>query len=131
MNVQKKVVYLDAQTEEFSPSPSANSIDNILLKSGFEVVHTPQIERGVHAVSCETPDVVLFDLSDNHSSVWELYHQIRESTLTCNIPVILITEKAARIEDILQLYAANAADCLMKPFAPQDLLSSIKQVLLN
>lgn len=131
MNAQKKVVCLDVQTEQFDQSPAVRHIDTVLEKNGFEVVHTPQEEKGIHAVCRETPDVVLLDMSNNQSSVWDLYHQIRQSTLTCNIPVIIITGKVTRIEDVLQLYAANAADCLMKPFAPQELVSSINQALLN
>lgn len=128
---QKKVVCLDAQTEQLGPFPTSNNIDTILKNNGFEVVHTLQEERGIHAICRETPDVVLLDMSDNQSSVWDLYQQIRQSALTCNIPVILITGKTTRIEDILKIYAANAADCLMKPFAPQELVTSINQVLLN
>ena len=131
MNALKKVVCLDAQTEQFDSSPAVSNIDTVLEKNGFEIVHTPSEERGIHVVCRETPDVVLLDMSDNRRSVWDLYHQIRQSTLTCNIPVILITSKATRIEDVLQVYAANAADCLMKPFAPQELLSSINHALLN
>ena len=130
-SIQKKVVCLDAQTEQNDPSPTTNNIDTILTNNGFEVVHTPQEAEMIHAVCRETPDVVLLDMSDNKSSVWDLYQQIRESALTCNIPVILITEKATSIEEVMQIYAANAADCLIKPFAPQDLMLSINQVLLN
>lgn len=130
-SIQKKVVCLDAETAQFDPSPTPSNIDTVLANNGFEVVHTSQEEKGVHAVCRETPDVVLLDMSDNKSLVWDLYQQIRESALTCNIPVILITEKATSIEAVMQIYAANAADCLIKPFAPQDLLLSINQVLLN
>ncbi|MBE2221222.1 MAG: response regulator [Anaerolineae bacterium] len=130
MNAQRKVVCLDGQTKQVDPSPTVNHLDTVLENNGFEVVHAPQ-EQDIHAVCRETPDVVLFDMSDNHRSVWDIYHHIRQSTLTCNIPVIIITNKVTRIEDVMQLYAANAADCLMKPFAPQELVSSINQVLLN
>lgn len=131
MNAQKKVVCLDAQTENLDQPSIKTNLDIELAKNGFEVVHTPREAEGIHAVCRETPDVVLLDMSDNRSAVWDLYHQIRQSTRTCNIPVILITEKATRIEEVLQIYAANAADCLMKPFAPQELVTSINQVLLN
>lgn len=128
---QKKVVCLGAQTEQFDSFSTTHYIDTILANNGFEVVHTPQEENGIHAVCRETPDIVLLDMSDNQSSVWDLYQQIRESTLTCNIPIILISGKTGRIEDVLKIYAANAADCLLKPFAPQELVTSINQVLLN
>ena len=128
---QKKVVCLNAQTEHFNSFSTTNNLDIVLQDNGFEIVHTPQEKEGIHAVYRETPDVVLLDMSENKSSVWDLYQQIRKSALTCNIPVILITGKTSRIEDILKIYAANAADCLIKPFAPQELVISINQVLLN
>jgi DNA-binding response OmpR family regulator len=131
MNAHKKVVCLDAQTQPSNQVPAIENLDDLLEQNGFEIVHTPQEEMGLNAVCRETPDVVLLDISSSRNSIWDLYHQIRNSTQTCNIPVILISQKTARIEDVLKLYAANAADCLMKPFAPQDLLSSLNQVLLN
>ena len=130
-NQQKKIVCLNAQTEQFDALTTTHTLNDILEDHGFEVIHSPPEETGYHAVCRETPDIVLFDMSDNQPSVWDLYQQIRESTLTRNIPVILITGKTSRIEDVLQIYAANAADCLLKPFAPQELVTSINQVLLN
>ena len=129
ITAQKKVVCIDAQTKQFDNAHTRKSIDSVLEQNGFEVIHTPQEEKDMSVVCSEIPDIVLLDMSDNEHSVWDFYHQIRQSTFTCNIPVILITGKTTRIEDVLQIYAANAADCLMKPFAPQELLTSINQVL--
>ncbi len=129
MHTQKKVVRLDTQTNSSSESKTTQDVDSLLRKNGFEIIHTLQEEKGVHVICQETPDVVLLDIDLDKHSVWDLYHQIRQSRLTCNIPVILITEKATRIEDVIKIYAANAADCLIRPFSPQELVSSINQVL--
>lgn len=124
--MMKKVVCIDIPEEDAS-----THIDTVLADHGYKVVHTRQTETAVQAVRRETPDIVLIDLSDSDQTVWDIYHQIKESTLTCNIPVIIISAKMTRIEDIRRLYTANAAEYLIKPFAPQELLSSIKQILLN
>ena len=121
---QKKVVCI-----EHNELPE--DFDSVLAQSGFEVVHTPFHESNVNGVSRETPDVILIDLSNCPSSIWGMYHQIRRSTRTCNVPVILIAAKSKSIEDLQMLYAANAADYLMKPFATHELVTSIKQALSN
>lgn len=124
MIAQKKVVCIehDVAPEDF---------DKVLAQNGFEVVHTTVQKSDVSCVSRETPDVILIDLSNCPSSIWDMYHQIRQSLRTCNIPVILISSKAKSIEELQQLYAANASDYLMKPVAPQELVMSINQALLN
>ncbi len=121
---QKKVVCIE---HEIAPE----DFDIILAQNGFEVIHTTHQENSVNCVNQETPDIILIDLSNCPSSIWDMYHQIRQSIRTCNIPVILIASKVNRIEELQQLYAANAADYLMKPFAPQELVMSINQALLN
>jgi DNA-binding response OmpR family regulator len=124
MIAQKKVVCIehDVAPEDFH---------TVLAQYGFEVVRTPLQKSDVSCVSRETPDVILIDLSNCPNSIWDMYHQIRKSVRTCNIPIILITTKAKSIEELQQLYAANAADCLVKPFAPQELVMSINQALLH
>jgi DNA-binding response OmpR family regulator len=124
MIAQKKVVCIE---HDLVPE----NFDSVLAQNGFEVIHTPIQENNVNYVSRETPDVILIDISNCPNSVWDMYHQIRHSARTCNVPIILIASKVNRIEDLQQLYAANAADCLMKPFALQELVTSIKQALLN
>ncbi|MFO7678454.1 MAG: response regulator [Chloroflexota bacterium] len=126
MKSHKKVVCINSLAE-----PATENLNNILEHHGFEVIHTRHTEIDVHTVCRETPDVVLLDLSNCHPSVWEMYHKIRESMLTCNIPVILIAAKATCIEDLQRLYAANAAAYLIKPIQPQELLFSIEHTLLN
>ena len=121
MITQKKIVCIEHE-EDF---------DSVLAQNGFEVIHTTIKESDVSRVSRETADVILIDLSNCPSTIWDMYHQIRQSLHTCNIPVILIASKVKRIEELQQLYAANAADCLMKPFAPQELVTSINQALIN
>ena len=124
MIAQKKVVCIE---HDLTPE----NFDSVLAQNGFEVIHTPIQENNVSCVSRETPDVILIDLSNCPRSIWDMYYQIRQSTRTCNVPVILIAAKVKTIEDLQLLYAANAADCLMKPFAPQELVTSINQALLN
>ncbi len=126
MKTHKRVVCINSLSE-----PPTENLNNILEPHGFEVIHTHHSEIDVHVVCRETPDVVLLDLSSSHPAVWEMYHQIRKSMLTCNIPVILIVAKATCIEELQRLYAANAAAYLIKPVQPQELLFSLERALLN
>jgi DNA-binding response OmpR family regulator len=125
MNVPKKIVCIH------TPVHTHNPILAVLTQHGFDVVQAPGTAACVRTVSQEIPDVVLLELSGGQHGLWDTYYQIRKSPQTCNIPIILLAPKATRIEEVQQLYAADAADYLTLPAAPRDLLTCVEQVLIT
>ncbi len=125
MKSSKKVVYIEANAQQ------PNGMDNLLAQHGFEVMHTPHEQVELSLFWREAPDVVLLDISGGQQSAWRFFHQLRQSVRTCNIPIIVITSKITAIEDVRQLYAANAADYLSKPFSPHELLDCINRTLCH
>jgi DNA-binding response OmpR family regulator len=125
MKTQKKVVYIEAHTQQ------PNGTDHLLAQHGFEILHTPHEQLELNMVWREAPDVVLLDMSESQQAVWPIFYQLRQSVRTCNIPIIVITAKITAIEDVRQLYAANAADYLSKPFSPHELLDCLNRTLCH
>jgi two-component system response regulator VicR len=62
---------------------------------------------------------------------WEVYQQMKADETTKNIPVIVVTARAQSIEKVLGLHIAKVDDYIVKPFSPQELLSSVEKVLLR
>ena len=60
---------------------------------------------------------------------WEVYQQMKADEATKNIPVIVVTARAQSIEKVLGLHIAKVDDYIVKPFSPQELLTSVDNVL--
>lgn len=105
------------------------SVDSFLAQYGFDIIRATYTDGAVNLVQQEPPDVLLLDMSAEQELIWGMFHQFRRSMRTCNIPIILITPRLTTIEHIRQIYAANAAGYLTKPFTADELLESIDRAL--
>lgn len=104
-------------------------IQLILGRQGFEVIGANGGAEGLEAVKKEKPDLVLLDLMMPDMDGWEVYQKIKSDEETRQIPVIVVTAKAQNIDKVLGLHIAKVDDYIPKPFSPQELLDSVKQVL--
>ncbi|MCA9876018.1 MAG: response regulator [Ardenticatenaceae bacterium] len=123
MPLQRTVVCIEVQPQV------EEDIDSFLAQYGIEFIRAAHAEGTVSLVHQEPPDVLLMDMSAEQEMLWTMFHQFRNSMRTCNIPIILISPRITTIEHIRQLYAANAAGYLTKPYTPHELLESIDRVL--
>ena len=101
----------------------------ILARHGYTVLGATGGREGLELVRKNHPDLVLLDLMMPDMDGWDVYHQIKSDELTRDIPVIVITAKAQKIDKILGLRIAKVEDYISKPFSPQELLERIEQVL--
>ncbi len=101
----------------------------ILTRKGFEVIGAPGGREGLQKVKETLPDLVLLDLMMPDMDGWDVYQQLRANELTKEIPVIVVTAKAQSIDKVLGLHIAKVDDYISKPFSPQELVSSIENVL--
>jgi CheY-like chemotaxis protein len=60
---------------------------------------------------------------------WDVYQKMKADSLTRNIPIIVVTASAQAIDREFGLHIAKVDDYIVKPFSPQDLLSSVDRVL--
>jgi DNA-binding response OmpR family regulator len=101
----------------------------ILSRKGIQVVGALGGREGLEAVQNEKPDLVLLDLMMPDMDGWEVYQKMKADNATKGIPVIVVTAKAQSIDKVLGLHIAKVDDYITKPFAPQELLESVEQVL--
>jgi DNA-binding response OmpR family regulator len=101
----------------------------ILSRHGFDVRGATGGKEGLEIVRKEHPDLILLDLMMPDMDGWEVYQQMKADETVKNIPVIVVTAKAQSIDKVLGLHIAKVDDYISKPFSPQELLSSIDNVL--
>lgn len=101
----------------------------ILSRHGFDVRGATGGKEGLEIIRKEHPDLILLDLMMPEMDGWEVYQQMKADEAIKNIPVIIVTAKAQSIDKVLGLHIAKVDDYISKPFSPQELLSSIDNVL--
>jgi DNA-binding response OmpR family regulator len=101
----------------------------ILNRHGFEIRGANGGKEGLEIIRKDHPDLVLLDLMMPDMDGWEVYQQMKADDVTKNIPVIVVTARAQSIEKVLGLHIAKVDDYIVKPFSPQELLTSVDKVL--
>ena len=121
----KTIVYIEDENEMI------DLVKLILSRKGYQVIGAVGGREGLEVVREQIPDLVLLDLMMPDIEGWNVYQQIRADEATKHIPVIIITAKAQNIDKVLGLHIAKVDDYISKPFSPQDLVTSVEQVLAN
>jgi len=101
----------------------------ILGRRGFKIRGAPGGRKGLDLIIADPPDLILLDLMMPEFDGWDVYHQLKATEATKNIPVIVITAKAQPIDRVLGLHIAKVDDYITKPFHPQELLDSVERLL--
>jgi two-component system, OmpR family, response regulator VicR len=123
MEKPKTIIYIEDDPEMI------DLVELILNRRGYIVKGAQGGIIGYEMVKQEVPDLVLLDLMMPDMDGWDVYHKIKEAENTRSIPVIVITAKAQAIDKVLGLRIAKVDDYICKPFTPQELVTSIEQVL--
>ena len=97
-------------------------------REGFEVRHTPNGEEALLWVQEKLPDIVLHDWMVEGLSGIELCRQLRRSTETANVPIIMLTARGEE-EDRVRGLETGADDYVTKPFSPRELVARVTAVL--
>ncbi len=101
----------------------------ILERRGLQVVGAGSGPEGLEAIRNLHPRLVLLDLMLPGMDGWEVYRRMKADATMKNIPVIVVTAKAANIDEMLARYIAKVDDYVKKPFALQELVEKVDRVL--
>ncbi len=96
--------------------------------AGFEVTAVNNGEEAVAAARNETPDLILLDGRMPKLSGYEACEQLKADPQLKDIPVVFLSAKGQEAE-IQAGLKAGAVEYLLKPFAPDDLIARVKQLL--
>ncbi|NPA93540.1 MAG: response regulator [Chloroflexi bacterium] len=101
----------------------------ILTRAGYEVLGAESGPVALSMLEHEDVDLILLDLMMPEMDGWEVYQRLKAWDRTRNIPVIIVTAKAQRIDRVLGLYIVGVDDYITKPFSPKTLLHSVEKIL--
>ena len=106
----------------------AKVIDDALQKAGFEVLKAVDGYQGQQTVLSQKPDLVVLDLMLPAGNGVELLQNLRKSTLTQTIPIIVTT--SFRDEEVKkEMEQVGVQGYFYKPFEPSELIDKIKIIL--
>ena len=95
---------------------------------GFDVILAPNGEEAVKVATAEHPDLILMDVRMPKMTGYEACAKLKTIKATRDIPVIFLSAKGQDSE-IRQGLSAGATQYILKPFAPDELVSQVRSVL--
>jgi excisionase family DNA binding protein len=99
-----------------------------LEMDGYAVREAGNAAEGLAALEKEPPDLILLDVMMPEVDGWEMLRRVREKHGVAAIPVIMFSGKVD--EDTAETATERGAQAFIgKPFDPQQLIQSTKQLL--
>ncbi|MCX5713541.1 MAG: response regulator, partial [Candidatus Omnitrophica bacterium] len=99
-----------------------------LKKAGYEILTATDGQEALDLLEGKKPDLILLDLVIPRVSGYDVAKKLKQDIRFKNIPIILFT--ASAINDFAQkLIETGAADYIIKPFEPGQLLEKIKKFI--
>lgn len=97
---------------------------------GHEVIPTTNGEKALEMARKESPDLALLDVRMPLMSGYEVCSQIKSDLEIQHIPVVFLSAKGQEAE-IKTGYEMGAVDYILKPFAPDQLLNRLEEILTS
>jgi excisionase family DNA binding protein len=99
-----------------------------LEMEGYTVREAANAEEGLAALEEESPDLILLDVMMPKVDGWEMLRRVQERHGVGSIPVIMFSGKVEE-KDVQAAQQRGAQAFIGKPFNPQQLIESTKQLL--
>jgi two-component system, OmpR family, alkaline phosphatase synthesis response regulator PhoP len=99
-----------------------------LTREGYQVSAFTLGEECLHLVRNTVPDLILMDLMLPGIDGLEVCRQLKQSSLTRQVPIIMVTAKGEEA-DVVTGLELGADDYVTKPFSPRVLLARLRTVL--
>ena len=95
---------------------------------GYGVREAASAEEGLTAIDQQPPDLILLDVMMPHVDGWEMLRRLQERHGVGSIPVLMFSGKVDA-DEVGEATARGAQGFIGKPFDPQQLIESAKQML--
>lgn len=99
-----------------------------LESAGFEVVTAMEGDEALKKARAVLPALIILDVMLPELDGMEVCKLLRRDPATAQIPIIMLTAKAAEIDRVLGL-ELGADDYVTKPFSPRELVLRVKGLL--
>jgi DNA-binding response OmpR family regulator len=101
-----------------------------LKAKDFQVETAADGEEALAKIRDNPPDLVVLDAMMPGIDGFELLVRIKEDEQLSGIPVVMLTARKGE-KDIVSAIERGAADYLVKPFIPDELLARIQRILAS
>ena len=98
--------------------------------AGYEVVVATNGEEAVNMAPNENPDLILMDVRMPRMTGYEACKVMKANPDLKDIPIVFLTARGQESE-IQQGLEAGAEEYLLKPFAPDQLTTRVKAILVK
>ena len=105
--------------------PALRSVRNSLVGAGYSPIPTFDLDDIERLVNTDRPDVLLLDLSTAGTRGYDL---MRRVTTEYGVPVVVLSRQDSD-DHIVRAFEMGAADYIVKPFSPSELVARIKASL--
>lgn len=99
-----------------------------LKANGYVIVTAFSGEQGILRAKKEQPDLILLDHVMPEMDGDEVLERLKKEPATKRIPIVMFTADVKRVK-VGEYQVRGAADCLFKPFLPEELLAKVQEVL--
>ncbi|CAN5829575.1 response regulator [soil metagenome] len=98
------------------------------VTTDWNILAASSATEGMTMIQAEQPDAILLDVMMPELDGISLFHMLKAQALTKNIPVIFLTAKT-RKEEQLEIEALGGSGIVVKPFEPATLADHIRALL--
>jgi CheY-like chemotaxis protein len=123
VDTKKKILIVDDE-------PNVRRLSRKILSNTFDVVEAEDGRQAIEIAVTQQPDVILMDMMMPRMDGLSACHAIKKDPTTKLIPVIMVTAIGFEL-NIRLSQQMGATAYVTKPFAPQELLDKIGEVLLT
>ena len=99
-----------------------------LKQAGYDVVSAADGAEALKKARSAQPSLVILDIMLPEIDGFEVCKLLRRDPVTVNIPILMLTAKAAEIDRVLGL-ELGGDDYVTKPFSPRELILRVKKIL--
>lgn len=96
--------------------------------AGHQVLTANNGEEGLQLALKELPELILSDVRMPKMTGYEMCRQIKAEAATAHIPVVFLSAKGQE-QEVQDGLDAGAAEYLLKPFAPDQLIARVIEIL--
>ena len=120
--IKKKVLIVDDE-------PAVRRLVREILSKYYVVLEAQNGEEAVNMAHSQKPDVILMDMMMPKMDGLTACHAIKTNQITRGIPVLMLTAIDQELNKKLSKDVFGADEYMTKPFSPEALLETIRQLL--
>jgi len=99
-----------------------------LTQERYDVLEAEDGEQALKLLQRKRPNLIILDLMLPGMSGLEICKLLRESRDTAQLPILMLTAKAAEADKVVGL-EVGADDYLAKPFSPREMVARVRAIL--